>query len=54
MNIRKVSMIGAGIMGSGIALTCAKAGYEVIIRDLRKNIIEKALGRIRSVTKTHS
>jgi len=36
VNIRKVSMIGAGIMGSGIALTCAKAGYEAIIRDLRK------------------
>lgn len=32
MNIRIVAIIGAGIMGSGIAQIVAKAGFEVVIR----------------------
>ena len=35
MNIRKVAVIGAGLMGSGIAQVVAQAGFEVIVRTRR-------------------
>lgn len=38
----KVAVIGAGLMGSGIAQTCAQAGYEVKNIDLFAPAIEKA------------
>ncbi|NUB11017.1 3-hydroxybutyryl-CoA dehydrogenase, partial [Azospirillum sp. Vi22] len=31
--IKKIGIIGAGQMGSGIAHVCAQAGYEVVISD---------------------
>ena len=33
MNIKNVGVIGAGIMGSGIAQVCAQAGYGVVMRE---------------------
>lgn len=38
----KVAVIGAGLMGSGIAQTCAQAGYEVINIDTFPEAIDKA------------
>ena len=38
----KISVIGAGLMGSGIAQTCAQAGYEVVNIDVFEPAIEKA------------
>ena len=38
----KVAVIGAGLMGSGIAQTCAQAGYEVKNIDVFEPAIEKA------------
>ncbi|HLR41309.1 MAG TPA: 3-hydroxyacyl-CoA dehydrogenase NAD-binding domain-containing protein, partial [Virgibacillus sp.] len=34
MEIKKVMVIGAGQMGSGIAQVCAQAGFEVLLNDL--------------------
>ena len=47
MKITKIGVIGAGIMGSGIAKVCAQAGYEVIIRDIEERFVEKGLQTIR-------
>jgi 3-hydroxybutyryl-CoA dehydrogenase len=47
MKITKIGVIGAGIMGSGIAQVCAQAGYEVIIRDIEERFVEKGLQAIR-------
>jgi 3-hydroxybutyryl-CoA dehydrogenase len=47
MKITKIGVIGAGIMGSGIAQVCAQAGYEVIIRDIEERFVEKGLQTIR-------
>lgn len=42
----KVAVIGAGLMGSGIAQTCAQAGYETINIDTFAPAIEKAKNTI--------
>ncbi len=42
----KVAVIGAGLMGSGIAQTCAQAGYEVKNIDVFAPAIEKAKANI--------
>ncbi|MFT6072777.1 MAG: 3-hydroxybutyryl-CoA dehydrogenase [Alphaproteobacteria bacterium] len=42
MNIKKVGIIGAGQMGSGIAYVCALAGYNIIINDIDTTQLEKA------------
>ncbi|MBI1260555.1 MAG: 3-hydroxybutyryl-CoA dehydrogenase [Rhizobiales bacterium] len=46
MNIRKVGVIGAGQMGSGIAHVCALAGYDVILHDVTRERIETGLATI--------
>jgi 3-hydroxybutyryl-CoA dehydrogenase len=52
MNIDKVAVIGAGIMGSGIALSCAKGGHEVRIWDIEESATKKALAKIESALET--
>lgn len=43
MEIRKIFIAGAGLMGGGIAQVSAQAGYSVIIQDLSDEILEKGL-----------
>lgn len=43
MNIKKVCVIGAGIMGAGIAQVAATAGYQVNLVDIDQEILEKAI-----------
>ena len=40
MEQNKVAVIGAGLMGSGIAQTCAQAGYEVVNVDVFPGALE--------------
>ena len=46
MSVKKVFIVGAGLMGSGIAQVCAQSGLEVLLFDLEKSQIEKALKNI--------
>lgn len=46
MSIKKVLVIGAGQMGSGIAQVCAQSGYEVILNDIKDEAVEKGLANI--------
>jgi 3-hydroxybutyryl-CoA dehydrogenase len=46
MGIRKVFVVGSGLMGSGIAQVCAQAGIEVTMQDMYPEAIEKALKNI--------
>ena len=39
---KKVGVIGAGQMGSGIALACLKNGMEVVVKDISRLIAERA------------
>lgn len=52
MEVRRIFIVGAGLMGSGIAQVCAQVGYSVIMQDLTNEILEKGLDAIRwSVSK---
>jgi 3-hydroxybutyryl-CoA dehydrogenase len=44
--IRKVGVIGAGQMGSGIAHVVALHGYDVALHDIAKEKVEAAIGKI--------
>jgi enoyl-CoA hydratase/3-hydroxyacyl-CoA dehydrogenase len=46
MDIRKVGVVGCGLMGAGIAQVAAQAGYETIVRELNEEFLEKGLGHI--------
>jgi 3-hydroxybutyryl-CoA dehydrogenase len=47
MKIKKIGVVGAGQMGHGIALVSAKAGFEVILRDIKEEYVERGLQRIK-------
>ena len=45
-SIRKVGVLGAGLMGSGIAEVAAKSGYETVVREVSEELGRKGIGRI--------
>jgi len=47
MEIKKVCVLGAGLMGSGIAQVCAQAGYEVTMRDIEQRFIDGGMNTIK-------
>ncbi len=46
MEIKKIFVAGAGLMGGGITQVCAQAGYNVVMRDLTDEIVQKSLNAI--------
>jgi 3-hydroxybutyryl-CoA dehydrogenase len=46
MEIERVGIIGAGQMGGGIAHVCALAGFDVVLEDINKDALERAVGTI--------
>lgn len=47
MEIGKVCVVGAGIMGAGITQVLAEAGLQVAMRDIEERFVEKGLTTIR-------
>ncbi|MFZ5646130.1 MAG: 3-hydroxybutyryl-CoA dehydrogenase [Bacillota bacterium] len=45
--MKTIGVIGAGIMGSGIAQVAARAGFNVIMRDIEDSFVFRGLGVIR-------
>ncbi|HEX2015099.1 MAG TPA: 3-hydroxybutyryl-CoA dehydrogenase [Solirubrobacteraceae bacterium] len=45
-DISKVGVVGAGLMGHGIAQVTAQAGYEVVLREVDDATLQKGLGKI--------
>jgi 3-hydroxybutyryl-CoA dehydrogenase len=41
MDIKKIMVIGAGQMGSGIAQVCASAGFAVILHDIKEEFVNR-------------
>lgn len=46
MDIKKIGVIGAGAMGNGIAQVCAQSGYDVTMRDIKDEFVEKGIKSI--------
>jgi len=46
MAVKKIGVIGAGQMGHGIAIVAAKAGYNVTLRDINKELVDKGMNKI--------
>ncbi len=48
MEIKKITVLGAGIMGAGIAQAAAQAGFDVMIRDVEDRFVENGLLTIKT------
>ena len=46
-DVKKVTVLGAGLMGSGIAQVCAQAGMSVVMRDIKDEFVDKGLKGIK-------
>ncbi len=46
MNIKKVGVLGCGLMGSGIAQTAASAGFETTVREVTEELLQKGFAAI--------
>jgi 3-hydroxybutyryl-CoA dehydrogenase len=46
MAIQKVGVVGCGLMGSGIAQVCAQSGFDVTVREVSNELLQKGLGSI--------
>ena len=43
MVIRKVGVVGCGLMGSGIAQVCAQSGFLTVVREVSPELVDKGL-----------
>lgn len=46
MEIRKVGVVGCGLMGSGIAQVAATAGFPTVVREVTTDLLDKGLASI--------
>ncbi len=48
MEIKKVGVVGCGLMGGGITEVCAKAGYPVVVLEVAQQFLDKGIGNIKT------
>jgi len=48
MDIKRVGIVGCGVMGSGIAQLCSQAGYQVLISDINDELLNRGLSSLDS------
>jgi 3-hydroxybutyryl-CoA dehydrogenase len=51
MAIKKVGVVGGGLMGSGIAQTAAQSGYDVLLAEVTQELVDRGIGRIHGAWK---
>ena len=47
MKIKNVGVLGASLMGNGIAQVCAQAGFQVTMRDIEQKFIDGGMNSIK-------
>lgn len=47
MKIKNITVLGSGIMGHGIAQVAATAGYNIVLRDIEQQFLDKAMEKIK-------
>ena len=48
MEVKKLFIVGAGIMGAGIGQLCAQQGYEVTVVDVSEEVVERAQEKVKA------
>jgi len=48
MEIKRVGVVGCGLMGSGITQVCAQSGYQVVVSEVNDELLNKGLASISS------
>jgi 3-hydroxybutyryl-CoA dehydrogenase len=46
VNVRRIGVLGCGLMGAGIAEVCARAGYDTVVREVSEELLQKGVARI--------
>jgi 3-hydroxyacyl-CoA dehydrogenase/enoyl-CoA hydratase/3-hydroxybutyryl-CoA epimerase len=44
--IQKVAILGAGMMGAALGFVCAQRGYDVVLKDIRQEALDKGLAHV--------
>lgn len=47
MSIKNITVLGSGVMGHGIAQVSAMSGYNVVLRDIEQQFLDKAMEKIK-------
>jgi enoyl-CoA hydratase/3-hydroxyacyl-CoA dehydrogenase len=47
VTVKNITVLGSGVMGHGIAQVSATAGYNVVLRDIKQEFLDKAMGKIK-------
>ena len=45
--INKITVLGSGVMGHGIAQVASKAGYNIVLRDVDQSFLDNAMNKIK-------
>jgi 3-hydroxybutyryl-CoA dehydrogenase len=46
LEIKRVGVVGAGIMGAGIVQVCAQAGCQVVVSEINDELLQKGIGTV--------
>src|SRR6185436_4213367 len=46
MEVKKVGVLGCGLMGHGIAQICAQAGWDVVVREVSQEKLDAGISKI--------
>lgn len=52
VKIKKVGVIGAGVMGAGIAQAAAYAGYQVVLKDIKQEALDAGMATVKGLFDT--
>jgi len=47
MALKNITILGSGVMGHGIAQVSATAGYNVVLRDIKQEFLDKAMEKVK-------
>jgi 3-hydroxybutyryl-CoA dehydrogenase len=48
VKIKKIGVVGCGLMGSGVAQVCAQSGYYVVVSEINDELLNKGMASISS------
>lgn len=49
VKVKKVAVLGAGVMGAGIAQAAAYSGYQVVLKDIKQEALDAGMATVRAL-----